>query len=127
VSVYLYVKNDDKSDTNASTYARAQINTPAARTCTTGAGDFHHQSLDLQGADMDGTPGFLHDIEEANEDMPMPFSPEEGFQINTDRAGSSRAGSEQGERLPVNTPSYTFFQENSPRAFKPSSIVLSVR
>lgn len=72
---------------------------------------------------MDGTPGFLHDIEEANEDMPMPFSPEEVFQINTDRAGSSRAASEQGEKLPVTHLPVNVFKNVHTRSQKTISLV----
>lgn len=47
-------------------------------TILTGAGDFaSSRSSEQQRADIDGTPGYLHDIVEGDEE-PMTFSPEDG-------------------------------------------------
>ena len=68
-------------------------------TIPTGAGDFasSRDSEQLR-ADMDGTPGYLHDIVEGDEE-PMAFSPEAGaFDVRVFAVGLAKAAETESLR-----------------------------
>jgi hypothetical protein len=68
-------------------------------TISTGAGDFAaSRDSEQQRADMDGTPGYLHDIVEGDEE-PMAFSPEAGaFDVRVFAVGLAKTAETESVR-----------------------------